>query len=187
MNILERYRPEPQPLDPDWSDATLRSIFASAEAASATGRPVVRRPLIVAATTAVAAVVVAIAGSATVGTSAAFAVEQQSNGDLKVSIHRLTDASGLEKALEARGVDADVTYLHTTLPSDLDDGSSPSPCTGGQSVGATVDPDDGGFIVTFERSYLDAHQGSELFLTAAGGSSAGDWSGMKIAWSDGRC
>jgi len=187
MNILDRYRPEPPPLDPAWSAATLRSIFATAEPATAIARPPVHRRVLAGAVTAVGVVLAVVAGFTASGTSTAFAVEQQSNGDIVVTIHRLTDSSGLEEALSARGIDADVTYLHTTIPSDLDDGSSPSPCAGGQNVGATVEPHEGGFIVTFERSYLDAHRESELLLTAAGGGSAGDWSGMRIEWSDSRC
>ncbi len=187
MNILERYRPESQPLDPEWSATTLRSILDAAEPAGSTVRPAMRRRALAGAAAAAVAVTAVVAGSATVGTPAAFAVEQQGNGDITVTIHRLTDSSGLEKALGERGIDAEVTYLRTTLPSGLDDGSSPSPCVGGQTVGAMVDPAEGGFVVTFERSYLDAHRGSELLLTAAGGASADGWSGMRIEWSDGRC
>jgi hypothetical protein len=115
-------------------------------------------------------------------------VEQEGNGDVVVTIHRLTDAAGLEKALREHGIDAQVTYLRTDVPSDLDDGSGPSPCAAGQTVGATVDPShEGGFTVTLERAYLEGHGGAEMSLTAAGGGSAGDWSGLKLEWSDGRC
>lgn len=188
MNLLERLRPEPQSLDADWSTATLRHIFASSEpAATRTLTPVRRR--VVASVMAVAAVVVAlVVGSFTMGTSAAFAVEQDGNGDVVVTIHRLTDAAGLEDALREHGINAQVTYLRTQTPSDLDDGSSPSPCASGQAVGAGVDPsDDGGFTVTLQRAYLEGHSSAEMSLTAAGGGSAGDWSGLKIEWSDGLC
>jgi len=43
MNILERLRPEPQPLDAEWSAATLQHIFASSEPAGASTRAKPRR------------------------------------------------------------------------------------------------------------------------------------------------
>ncbi len=186
MNVLELYRPVPQPLDPAWSAATLQSIFDAADRGRAPAPNRWRRRVLAVTTGAVAAAAVVV-GVATTGTSAAFAVEQRGNGDLEVTIHRLTDPAGLERALRERGVDADVTYLRTAVPSDLDDGSSASPCTGGRAPGAMVQPEDGGFVVTFERAYLDAHDGAQLQITAAAGASADDWAGLRIEWSDGRC
>jgi hypothetical protein len=187
MNTLERLRPEPQPLDAEWSAATLRHIFTSSEPAVARPRATVRRRILASSMAAAAAVAAVVVGSTTVGSSAAFAVEQDGKGDVVVTIHRLTDSAGLEKALGEHGIDAQVTYLRTQTPSDLDDGSAPSPCAAGQRVGARVDPDDDGFTVTFERAYLAEHRDGELSLTVAGGASASDWSGLKIEWSDGLC
>lgn len=58
-----------------------------------------------------------VAGLAAIGTafvllqpSAAYAVSDTSNGDVVVTIHRLDDAAGLEKALADQGVKADVDY-----------------------------------------------------------------------------
>jgi hypothetical protein len=188
MNTLERLRPQPQQLDPAWSSVTLQRIFASHEPPKATVRFTVRRRVLVGAASAFVAVLSVVIGSMTMGTSAAFAVEQESDGDVVVTIRRLTDPAGLEKALGERGIDASVTYLRTSVPSDLGNGSGQSPCTGSQPVGAiTVDPDEGGFTVTFDRTYLDTHRGAELLLTAAGGRSADDWSGLRVEWSDGRC
>ena len=187
MNTLERLRPETQPLDAEWSAATLQHIFASSEPGAARPRARLRRRVLTSAVAAVAAVAAVVVGTTTLGTSAAFAVERDGNGDLIITIHRLTDPAGLERALGEHGIAAEVTYLQTKVPSDLDDGSGPSPCTPGQMVGATVDPDDGGFTVTFERAYLAKHRDAELSLTAAGGASAGDWAGLKFEWSDGRC
>jgi hypothetical protein len=189
MNALERLRPEPQSLDAAWSAATLRHILASGEPAVTRTRTTVRRRVVASAAAAAAASVAVVVGSLTMGTSAAFAVEQEGNGDVVVTIHRLTDAAGLEKALREHGIDAQVTYLSTHTPSDLGDGSGPSPCAAGQSVGAvTVDPaDDGGFTVTLERAYLEGHRDAAMSLTAAGGASADDWAGLKIEWSDGLC
>jgi hypothetical protein len=188
MNTVERLRPDPQPIDAEWSAATLRHIFASGEPAVSPPRQKVRRRIPATAMATVAAVAAVVIGSTTFGPPAAFAVEQDGNGGLVVTIRQLTDAAGLENALSDHGIDAQVTYLHTQTPSDLDDGSAPSPCAPDQRVGATVDPsDDGGFTVTFERAYLAEHRDAELSLTAAGGASADDWSGLKIQWSDGLC
>ena len=44
------------------------------------------------------------------GASPAYAVELDGDGDVVVTVHRLDDAAGLEKALRAKGVDADVSY-----------------------------------------------------------------------------
>ena len=44
------------------------------------------------------------------GASPAFAVSTEANGDITVTIKALSDASGLERALAAHGVTADVTY-----------------------------------------------------------------------------
>jgi hypothetical protein len=187
MNTLERLRPQPPQLDPAWSAATLQRILASPPAETTPVRRTGRGRVRVVAAAAVAAALSVVVGLVTTGSPAAFAVEQASDGDLVITIHRLTDSGGLERALGERGIDADVTYLRTALPSDLDDGSGPSPCAAGDTVGALVDPDEGGFTITFERSYLEAHRGAELLLTVAGGRSADDWSGMNVEWSDGRC
>jgi len=42
--------------------------------------------------------------------SPAYAVEQQADGDVVVTIHRLEDADGLEAALRANGIDASVNF-----------------------------------------------------------------------------
>jgi hypothetical protein len=57
------------------------------------------------ATVSVAAVVIG-----TGGTPAAYAVEPGSGGTVTVSIHQLSDAAGLQQALQAAGVDAVVDY-----------------------------------------------------------------------------
>ena len=49
-------------------------------------------------------------GLAVGGSSPAFAVQKEADGDVVVTINRLDDASGLEHALAAQGVTADVDY-----------------------------------------------------------------------------
>lgn len=187
MNVLERLRPEPQPLDAEWSAATLRHIFASHSPTSDERNARVRRRRFAGGAVATATVAATVLGLTTTGASPAFAVKEASNGNVVVSIYRLTDAAQLEKVLGEHGIDAKVNYLRTQVPSDLDDGSDPTTCSPGQDVGASVQPEEGGFEITFERSYLDSHRGAEMSLTAAGGRSADDWAGLKIEWSDGRC
>jgi hypothetical protein len=58
----------------------------------------------------IAATVVAVFGLGGSGGSPAYAVEKNADGDVIVTVHRLDDASGLEKALAAKGIDADVSY-----------------------------------------------------------------------------
>jgi hypothetical protein len=77
--------------------------------------PAVRRPrrrlrLAAVGATGVAASVVAVFGLGSSGGAPAFAVEKNSAGDVIVTVHRLDDAGGLEKALRAKGIDADVSY-----------------------------------------------------------------------------
>jgi hypothetical protein len=76
---------------------------------------VVRRPkrrlrLAAVAATGVAASVVAVFGLGGSGGSPAYAVDENSAGDVIVTVHRLDDAAGLEQALKAKGIDADVSY-----------------------------------------------------------------------------
>ena len=59
---------------------------------------------------AVAASLVAVFGPGSSGGSPAYAVEKNSSGDVIVTVHRLDDADGLESALRAKGIDADVSY-----------------------------------------------------------------------------
>ncbi len=62
--------------------------------------------------TGIAASVVAVFGLGAGGGSPAYAVDQDSDGDVIVTVHRLDDAAGLEQALRAKGIDADVSNHH---------------------------------------------------------------------------
>ncbi|KAA1421649.1 hypothetical protein F0U44_05065 [Nocardioides humilatus] len=57
-----------------------------------------------------AAAAVTAFGVTTLGSSAAYAVDENSNGDVTITIHELSDADGLEKALADHGIEADVDY-----------------------------------------------------------------------------
>jgi hypothetical protein len=60
--------------------------------------------------TGIAASVVAVFGLGSTGGSPAYAVEKDGDGDVVITVHRLDDAGGLEDALQAEGIDADVSY-----------------------------------------------------------------------------
>jgi hypothetical protein len=57
-----------------------------------------------------AACAVAVFGLGSGGGTPAYAVDENGAGDVTVTIHRLDDAAGLEKALADHGIDADVSY-----------------------------------------------------------------------------
>ncbi len=93
----------------------------------------------VAAAAATAFVVASPGGPAT---SPAYAVDEDSDGDVVVTIHRLEDSAGLEDALRDKGIDAEVSFQ----PSDSGDlgityyvdsegnlGQGPPPTEGGST------------------------------------------------------
>ena len=49
-------------------------------------------------------------GLSTLGSPSAYAVDEQGDGDIVITIHELDDADGLEQALADHGIDADVDY-----------------------------------------------------------------------------
>ena len=63
--------------------------------------------VLAAAAAATAYVVVSPGGPAV---SPAYAIDQQADGDVVVTIHRLEDADGLEAALQEHGIDAEVSF-----------------------------------------------------------------------------
>lgn len=76
-----------------------------------------RRRVLAVAAAGLAASVAGVVGLTTLGGSPAYAVDVQGDGDVVVTVHRLADAAGLEKALRAQGIDAEVSY-----DTDGDDG-----------------------------------------------------------------
>ena len=79
---------------------------ASAPPRSARGR----RRLALGAAAAAVTGVVAVALGAGPGSTPAYAVTEDDAGDVVVTVHELQDAAGLEDALRAHGIDADVTF-----------------------------------------------------------------------------
>lgn len=58
----------------------------------------------------IAAAAVTALGVTTLGSSAAYAVDETSDGDIVITIRELDDADGLEDALADHGIDAEVDY-----------------------------------------------------------------------------
>jgi hypothetical protein len=62
-----------------------------------------------------AAAVTAFGLSSTLGSPSAYAVDEQGDGDIVITIHELDDADGLEQALAEHGIEADVDYRSDSL------------------------------------------------------------------------
>ena len=113
----------------------LRQHVATREPAPA--RPRLRRRL-VAAGAALGAAVAVTAGGLALRPDAAFAVDPQANGDIVVTISSLKDADGLESALRAQGIDAEVDYS-STMPEMPPPGDAADGGTVEHSVGPGAD------------------------------------------------
>ncbi|MDX6371818.1 MAG: hypothetical protein QOD98_806 [Nocardioidaceae bacterium] len=94
--------------------AELRREVAEHPAPAPAPRRQPRRRLRIVAAGAVATAAATVAAVGLTGggptASPAYAVEQDSDGDVTVIVHRLDDAAGLEQALADQGIDADVSY-----------------------------------------------------------------------------
>lgn len=89
-----------------------------------------RRSALAAAAAGVGALATGVAVTTLGGGSPAYAVETTAAGDVVVRIHELTDAEGLERALAAQGVSAEVSYggqSTGTLVVDEDGNATPGP------------------------------------------------------------
>lgn len=132
-----------------------------------------------AAVAALAATVLAVS-SGTGDTSSAFAVEPQGNGEVRVEISSLSDAQGLEKALEEAGIKAEVNYLAAGMscrePRFTPSGAGPERTKMSGSVRQT----DSGVVFTITRDGIDP--GDTLLVTASPGpEGTGDMIGVQIA------
>jgi hypothetical protein len=125
--------------------AELRQHVATRQPTPAR-RPRLGRRL-AAAGAALGTAVAVTAGGLALRPDAAFAVDPQADGDVVVTIHSLKDADGLESALKAQGIDAEVDYS-ATAP------ELPPPGSGGGTVEHSVGPgtDDGGKLVRHQAS-----------------------------------
>lgn len=139
-------------------------------------------PRLVVGGTAVAAVAAAVlaVSSGTGDTSSAFAVEPQGDGEVRVEISSLSDAQGLEKALEEAGIKADVNYLAAGMacrePRFTPSGAGPERTKTSGSVKQT----DSGVVFTITRDGIDP--GDTLLVTASPGpEGTGNMVGVQIA------
>lgn len=126
-----------------------------------------RRPAVVVA--GVAAATAAVFGLTSLGgTSAAFAVDRTDSGAIQISIHRLDDAAGLEKALAGYGIDAKVDYQPM----------SSTPGSSGNGVGAPeisqADPSGSGTTQEGSSSAATGATGSTPSTGGALDSACGD-------------
>jgi hypothetical protein len=132
-----------------------------------------------AAVAAVAAGVLAVS-SGTGDTSSAFAVEPRGDGTVRVEISSLSDAQGLEKALEDAGVKADVSYLAAGMVC-----REPrfTPAEGKAEKGETsgsIRQTDSGVVFTITRAGIGSDD--TLLVTASPGPEGmGDMVGVQIA------
>lgn len=148
-----------------------------------------RRRRIVAAGSALGAAVAITAGGLALRPDPAFAISPQADGDIVVTIHSLDDADGLERALRAQGIDADVDYS-TDVPEPppgavteehaADKGSTSSgatfgsrtegaaPPAGACDVPSTISVEQDGDDVTFRLSHDFVDSDAKIDITTMG-------------------
>jgi hypothetical protein len=130
-----------------------------------------------------AAAVAIILGIGVAGPSAAYAIESQADGDVVVTVYDLSDASGLEQALAARGVHADVTYVRGFTQADgqtrSTSGIDRAECT------ITLAKVDGGLRFTLIATQIAS--GAKLDIITSGSSPTDVRSPVAVNWSGGRC
>lgn len=135
------------------------------------------------ASLAAAATVLALAlGTGPGRPSAAYAVETAANGSVVVTIHDLSDVDGLERALAAKGVHAQVAHLPGFAQS-----TGQSPATGGSTDPTTCSirlaKVDGGLRFTLGRAQVTG--GAVLDIIVSGSSASDVHSPVAVTWSGG--
>ncbi|MDM7853890.1 hypothetical protein [Cellulomonas alba] len=121
-------------------------------------------------------------GTSVAGPAAAFAVESQPDGDVVVTVHDLSDASGLEHALAAKGVDADVRYVPGFTQ---DEGSARHAGAPGAACDIALAKVDGGLRFTLGAAQIAS--GARLDIVTSGSSPSDVGSPVEVAWSGGSC
>jgi hypothetical protein len=121
---------------------------------------------------AVVAAAVLVIASGTGDTSAAFAVEPQGEGNVKVEISSLSEAKGLETALDAAGINADVEYLEAGKACREPRFTRATPTPGkGIDVQIGIKQGPGGTTFTVNRNAVGP--GQTLVVTASPGEEGG--------------
>jgi hypothetical protein len=131
-------------------------------------------------TTAAAAVAISL-GVGLSGPAAAYAVEAQPNGDVVVTVHDLSDPSGLESALAAEGVEADVTHVaaFSQAPGHTDTARGSADCA------IALVKFDGGLRFTLGASQVGS--AAVLDIVTSGSRSDDVTSPVAVTWSGGAC
>jgi hypothetical protein len=133
--------------------------------------------------TAAAAAVVLSLGIGVAGPSAAYAIESQPDGDVVVTVYDLSDAHGLERALAAKGVHADITYVPGFAQTDGQTRSTSSIDRAGCTI--TLAKVDGGLRFTLTATQISS--GATLDIVTSGSSSTDVGSPVAVTWSGGLC
>ncbi len=152
--------------------AELRQLVAERPAPQVVTlpRPHRRRPLLFAGTaTAAAAAAAALLTLTGGGVAPAFAVARQANGDVSVTINKLSDAQGLQRQLRAAGINAEVDYTPAGKACREPRGRAAAPPSGGPGVvGVRVNGANGGSS-TFTVSRNMVGPGQTLVIATSGG------------------
>ena len=144
-------------------------------------RRTVRRRLVLAGAS-VAAVAAAVTVPLALGGSAAYAVSPNSDGSVTVTIQRPEDADGLQRALAANGVNAEVDYVpsgYVCDPARFTPADGPS--TGPVSVQSSAE----GMTFTVPRAMGDA--GRTLVIVMSGDQHSGSLEVISAQGTVGAC
>jgi hypothetical protein len=207
-DLLESADPAASFTEPGTSataETMLRRILSTPRQ-QARARPA-RRFVLAGALAGTAAAVLAVGGLALrPDASTAYAVKQQSDGDIVVTIHDLSDADGLKQALAEHGVTTEVAYDPEQLKSDLENAADTPPIAVGRPnilenpselpsslptelggcplFGVHVTPaDDGGVTFTLAADYIGP--ATLLHLDISG--SVDNFVGIFVTWENSAC
>lgn len=148
-------------------DGFDRALLTELRHVAMQGAPAPRRTRRLAlAGTGVAALAATVVGVTTLGSSTAYAVSENGDGDVVITIRELEDASGLEDALAGHGIDAVVDYDNSG------DGAMTIEGPDGEAgrVPDGAEPPDGAQEghVTKGEAHVQAESGSGASLDASG-------------------
>lgn len=134
--------------------------------------------------TAAAAVAISIGiGVAGPGAGAAYAIDPQPDGDIVVTVYDLSNGSGLEGALAAKGIHADVSYVPGFSQSDGHTRSTSGIDRAGCTI--TLAKINGGLRFTLGAAQIAS--GASLDIVTSGSSSRDVGSPVAVTWSGGLC
>jgi predicted NUDIX family NTP pyrophosphohydrolase len=133
--------------------------------------------------TAAAAAVAISLGIGVSGPSAAYGIESQHDGDVVVTVYDLSDANGLERALAAKGVQAEITYVQGFSQADGQTRSKSGVDRAGCAI--AVAKVNGGLRFTLTSVLIAS--GAKLDIVTSGSSPTDVGSPVAVTWSGGLC